>query len=305
MGERELGDMAEGKKPVNPTQAAAQLPPPPPKPGDVSSGQRSATPYADQFLSKTPVSIDVNPMYQAQLKQQYALEQKIQQYVIPHLIDQETKRANMELAQSGANARAQLKYTTEYAKTVMDNATKVGISNEKNKTLLRATAIRDATTLKATEMKVNATLKVADIKGIKGTDRERALLGNEAKALNSEINTATRTMTELMNQKALNTGKDGKPINPDLDQALAIQMGSAQSKINALNAIMNEKLAPRLPGQGLPDFSNPMGNNPVWSMQYGLNGNTTDTAPIFSTTGPADDSDEQDETTIINSVFQD
>lgn len=93
-------------------QAGATRPTQVPSATQVATGARSSTPYADQFLSKQPSTIEANPQYAEQVKAQQELQKAVLPRVITGIMQQQMQGAKDQAAAERENLRAQTSYNT-------------------------------------------------------------------------------------------------------------------------------------------------------------------------------------------------
>lgn len=168
--EKLISDSFNGKAFVPPAQNTQA---PVNTPATQATGQRSATPYADQFLAKQPQELQANPLYAAQLKQYQDQQNKITQYVIPKLLDAASRQQIEGLKQEGANARAQLKSYTDYTVAQDKITAALKINDEKMKGAWNRMVANNKAAMARTEVRVRAAKDIANNKqagaqGVKG-----------------------------------------------------------------------------------------------------------------------------------------
>jgi hypothetical protein len=230
----ELGDKLPAQQP------SAQANPAQPK---------SATPYADQALAKDLPTVQVNPQYDAALKQQQ-LAQKQVAAILPKLIEAESK-ATLQAAKDGqANARAIYTQAANYFREQAKYTAALNLQDQKAKDNLAAIARKNAGELARTREEIASREKIAAAheKNV-AVKNELAKNGGVQGLLDTKIKKATDTIA--VNDKVLadivaDTTLKGQ-AKQDAIEAAQAQRGMNAQYLTALEQMRQEKLGIKAP----------------------------------------------------------
>lgn len=126
----------------------------------------SKTPYSDQLIAKAAPELAANPQYAEWLKSEEGRKKLLGQYVIPKLIDQETRLQLSAQQQNGSMQRAMLKEEGVIRKTLEDNASKLKIEGMKEKAAASRVAQMQAGAMSRVIYATNARMKVLEASGL-------------------------------------------------------------------------------------------------------------------------------------------
>lgn len=224
----ELGDKLPAQQPAPPQANPAQ--------------PKSTTPYADQALSKDLPTVQVNPQYDAALKQQQ-LAQKQVAAILPKLIDAESK-AQVQAARDGnAAARAQFTQSMNYMRDQQKAIAAMNIQNAKAKAEASQIAQRNASELLRTRLDINSREKIAAAHEA-NVAVKNALTGGVKDILDTKIKKATDTIAvndKLIGDITADPNLKGQAKADAIESAMA-QKGMNSQYLTALEQMRQEKL---------------------------------------------------------------
>lgn len=165
----------------------------------------SKTPYSDQLIAKAAPELTANPQYAEWLKSEEGRKKLLVQYVIPKLIDQETRTQLESQKQNGSLQRALLREQGIINKTLEDNQAKLQIEGAKEKAAASRVSQQQAGAMARTIYTTNARLKVLEASGLNKQLKLQAA-GQIDAALNKQIeglnNANAKASSELILAKS-------------------------------------------------------------------------------------------------------
>lgn len=139
---------------------------PPQTQAQVKEQIASKTPYSDQLIEKSAPEMAANPQYAEWLKSEEGRKKLLGQYVIPKLIDQETRTQLESQRQNGSMQRALLREQGIIAKTLEDNHTKLQLEGAKEKAAAQRVSQQQAGAMSRVIYATNARMKVLEASGL-------------------------------------------------------------------------------------------------------------------------------------------
>ena len=265
----------------------------------VAAQNPSATPYADQLMSKTPSAISANPQYAEQVKQQQARDKVVTQYVVPKLLQAQMDREKILIQQEGLSNRAEYAGVMSYQRQTRDLLSKASIADDRDKTELKKQSMADATTIARTQMQVNALLKVQEMKDPLVKAQAQKLISDK---LETQLSSAIKNQSDIQTQITANKDSSGKIMDPRKNELLENQLSLATLSVQTYQD-MKQKATTQMFGTPTTNY-----NDPVLTDRnkgyVNATGSATDTAkPVSSSDSEStDDTDDSaEEKSIIDS----
>lgn len=271
--------------------------------------------YAEQFMSKQPQQLGANPIYEQQLKQFTDQQKYATQYIIPKIIDQQTK-----------SMTAQILSDTKLQDRMLENKEKLFEQAMKDKSAgeramimadahLRGIYSQNAERAQAAQLRAQTALQMAGLKDSKGTWKQQAFENQALMTFTNEIGktvTANKSLQEQIDSIMTNSKIAGHKFPTDQEAAkineLKSDIKAGQSFISQMTD-NRQKMTTKMYGTPVfPTTATPEGTKngqpqsdfqPNFFSRRGANSATN--AP----NGPADDSAAAREAAIIDAKGDD
>lgn len=154
----ELGDKLPAQQPQQPAQA--QQP-------------QQGTPRANQVLAKDLPGIQNNPQYAVALKQQEEAQKRIEQYIIPRMIQEEGAKQIQAIRDGHADARVEFKALTDFTRDAQKQVAAMDLQDKRAKDAMNLQARKDSAAMARTMQHVNASLKIAEDKRLDPSTKKK------------------------------------------------------------------------------------------------------------------------------------
>lgn len=257
--------------------------------------------YATQFMSQMPQQLTANPQYEAQLKQYTDQQKYATQYIIPKIIDQQTKNMTTQML-TDAKMQDRLMQSRE---KIVEQMMKDKSSEQRSRIMadahLRGIYAQNAERAQAAQLRATTALQMAGMKDAKGTWKQQAFENQALMTFTNEIDktvTANKSQQEQIDgivtsaklhnngvlspeqEKVVNNLKDNIKAGQDFISQMTDNRQKVTTKMYG-TPVFPSTATPKGTQNGQPQSSTYGGTFPNWQ--------SGDTKPI-APNGPADDS---------------